>query len=167
MSYVYLAGPMRGLPGFNFPVFRQAAQDLRKRGLHVCSPHEADEVIYGEVFDDLAGTDAELLALKFNLPAALADCCSTILSPLCEGVVLLPGWERSTGARAEAHLAWAVGKHVRLYYPPDRANGFHHELWPITVPDYAFPPHLLVSEFAAPDPSELWQDGERRPRGEK
>ena len=153
---------MRGLPAFNFPTFRETAQVLRKRGLHVYSPHEADEALYGPVFDDLAGTSEELLRIGFNLSAALLDCATAILSPLCDGVVLLPGWERSSGARAEAHLAWAAGKSVHLYYPPERFNGFYHELWPVVAPPYDLPSHMIVSEYATSDPAELWQDGERR-----
>lgn len=163
MTYSYLAGPMRGLPAFNFPAFREAALVLRKRGIHVYSPHERDEEIHGPIFDDLAGSSEELLRIGFDLPAALFDCATAVLSRLCDGVILLPGWERSSGARAEAHLAWAAGKTVRLYYPPTRANGFQHELWPIVAPPYDQPAHRLIRAYPRNDvPAELWADGERR-----
>ncbi|HEY6019771.1 MAG TPA: DUF4406 domain-containing protein, partial [Candidatus Paceibacterota bacterium] len=39
----YIAGPMRGLPLFNFPCFHHAADTLRILGFEVWSPAEKDE----------------------------------------------------------------------------------------------------------------------------
>ncbi len=39
---LYLAGPMRGIPGFNFPKFDEVAATLRFIGHTVFSPAEHD-----------------------------------------------------------------------------------------------------------------------------
>lgn len=104
MSRVYLAGPMRGLPEFNFPAFHQAASVLRSCGFDVWSPAERDEA---EGFNP-KGDEAKPLAyyMRFDLPA------------VCEAdqIVVLPGWEQSQGAQLEVYVARACGIPV-LSYP--------------------------------------------------
>lgn len=46
---VYLAGPMRGIPEFNFPAFNAAAASLRKSGHTVFNPAERDIERHGGV----------------------------------------------------------------------------------------------------------------------
>ena len=41
---VYVAGPMSGMPGHNFPAFNAAADSLRAQGWHVENPAEHGEV---------------------------------------------------------------------------------------------------------------------------
>jgi hypothetical protein len=103
MQKVYIAGPMRGYPKFNFPAF-DAARDLAKSmGLDPISPadidrdsgfHENDpnaDVYTPEVNRTFARRDVEaILALRAENGDAIA---------------LLPGWEASTGAVAELTLA--------------------------------------------------------------
>ena len=40
MTRVYIAGPMSGLPEFNYPAFHAAAEKLRGMGFHVENPAE-------------------------------------------------------------------------------------------------------------------------------
>jgi len=42
-DYYYLAGPMTGLPQFNFPEFDRVAASLRSDGLNIISPAELDD----------------------------------------------------------------------------------------------------------------------------
>ena len=85
----YLAGPMSGIPESNYPAFRDACVRLRAWGYEIVSPHEtwphsehADE----EAYLELLRHDAE-----------------TMLT--CQGIILLPGWTKSRGARFEFHIA--------------------------------------------------------------
>lgn len=106
---LFLSGPMRGLKHFGFPSFHAAREDLRRSGFTVWCPAESD-VLGG--FDpialDLHGNHSELVAHAFATNEALLWCCERICLHV-EGVALLPGWETSAGARAEWHLAQALG----------------------------------------------------------
>lgn len=95
---VYLAGPMRGYPRFNFDAFADAAAGLRALGHEVLSPAENDLAMG---FDP----DGPLEAL--NLPAAFRWDVEALLS--AEAVVLMPNWHMSEGARLEFDIARAIG----------------------------------------------------------
>lgn len=97
---VYLAGPMRGLPEYNFPAFHAAARALRNAGLIVWSPAERDEA---EGFDPQ--TD-EAKPLKYYMQFDLAAVCAA------DAVVVLPDWEQSQGARLEVYVARECGMPV-------------------------------------------------------
>ena len=102
----YLGGPMRGLPLYNFPAFKEAAIDLRKRGWEVLSPAEHDEA---NGFNPAIDTEE-----SFDLQAAMRwDIESVIKS---DTVILLPGWRTSSGVAIEISVARAVGIPV-LEYP--------------------------------------------------
>lgn len=107
---LYLAGPMRGIPYFNFPAFFQAAKDLRANGHFVFNPAERDQAKYGdEVWKaSPTGNLDDVKHLNFSLREALAADTQFICLE-AEGIALLPGHERSSGARAELALANALG----------------------------------------------------------
>lgn len=96
MSVVYIAGPMTGLPDFNFPAFRAAAADLSARGYDVRTPTDAD-----------GGSQDK--SWQFYMRLALRMLLD------CDQVVLLPGWERSRGACIERSVAEALGMPVTEY----------------------------------------------------
>lgn len=113
----YLAGPMTNIPLFNFPAFHAAAKHLRSQGHKVFNPAERDMERHGGV-DISAGNDKgdPSLATKvhgFSLRDALADDTAFICKE-ADGIAMLPGWEKSNGARAEHALAVALG-HFILY----------------------------------------------------
>jgi hypothetical protein len=106
---IYLAGPMTGIPHFNYPAFDAAAAALRANGHEVFSPAEHDRKMFGRDISNPAG-DADQAASEhgFDRRSAL----KVELAWICdhaEGIALLPGWERSTGASAERALAIALG----------------------------------------------------------
>jgi len=87
---VYVSGPMRGHPEFNYPAFNATAASLRATGHIVFNPAEND-----------AGSLRANLASDMSWIALVADC-----------VVMLPGWQESLGAKAEYALARAIGIQV-------------------------------------------------------
>lgn len=95
---VYVAGPMTGLPRFNFDAFEDACDRLRADGYYVTSPHEMD----------LAnGFDPDSDGSAFDLRAALEADIQAVKN--ADLVVLLPGWEKSPGAMIEVLVAEAHG----------------------------------------------------------
>lgn len=108
---VYLAGPMRGLPDFNFPAFKQMADALRRHGHEVFSPAERDLSEVGDIFSGTTGDLEEIAARGFSIREALAADMVWIARH-GEAIALLPGWEESKGARAEAALGHALGLRV-------------------------------------------------------
>jgi len=96
----YLAGPMSGIPEQNYPAFREASNTLRyNHGLDVVSPHET--------FPHPMQPDEE----------RWAECLRKDVATLmhCQGIILLPGWSKSRGARLEMSLALQFGFPVRFY----------------------------------------------------
>ena len=95
---IYIAGPMKGLPDFNYPAFNEAADRLFKQGWLTANP-----VCIGGKY----GTAEELA----NSPTLLAEAVSKELAILadCDAIYLLPGWEDSQGARKELQLALLLG----------------------------------------------------------
>jgi len=93
---VYVAGPMTGLPGFNYPAFREAAQRLRGVGFDVVDPSS----LHG---DAPAGSLTRDEYLRVDI-AALAT---------CNAIAMLEGWRGHEGAECEDHIARAL-KMVRV-----------------------------------------------------
>lgn len=113
---LYLAGPMRGIPEFNFPAFFAAAEKLRSEGHFVFNPAERDKDKHGDFEKGNATGDEVAAAQKgFSLREALAA-DMVFIATLAEGIALLPGWSRSKGARAELALADALGLE-RIFLP--------------------------------------------------
>lgn len=112
---VYLAGPMRGIPQFNFPAFDYAATKLRAVGFEVFSPAENDRKTIPNIEEKLniwcfKTGDGEQLKREtgFSIRDAMRDDTHYICVH-ADAIALLPGWEKSSGATAEHALAKALG----------------------------------------------------------
>lgn len=113
---VYIAGPMRGIPHFNFPAFRAAAEHLRRQGHGVFSPAEHDNHRHGVDISADNVTGDEAIAARdhgFSLREAL-EIDLTWICRNATAIAMLPGWETSNGARAEHAAAVALG--LRIIY---------------------------------------------------
>jgi len=113
---IYLAGPMRGIPEFNFPAFYRAAAGLRACGFIVFNPAERDNALHGTDISKGNATGDETLAASqhgFNLREALGADLAWICAE-ADGIAMLPGWKNSKGATAEHATAIALGLDVIL-----------------------------------------------------
>lgn len=106
-TYLYLAGPMRGIPEWNHPAFHVATERLRERGYVVFNPAEFD---LEQGFNPTANGSTEGFDLRSALKADLSWICDN-----AEGIALLPAWEASLGVAAEMALAKALGVPVKLW----------------------------------------------------
>lgn len=138
MKKVYVAGPMRGYPEFNFPAFFAASReahnlvcpqpgftDTDDQLVVACNLHEFgcstvqvfnpavhDHLRYGEkVWKGLTGDLAELEPFGFDLRETLGADLAWIAEN-ADAIYMLRGWEKSKGARAEKALAEALGLEV-------------------------------------------------------
>lgn len=119
---VYIAGPMRGIPLYNFPAFDEAAEEIRLEGHTPVSPADIDR---DHGFDPSSLPDG----WDWNdLPDGLVlnEIIERDLAALrgCQAIFLLPGWRQSRGAVAEYHAALWQGLQVIDNEPkPGGLNG--------------------------------------------
>ena len=90
---VYIAGPMSGLPDFNYPAFNAVAAELRAEGQTVVNPAENDSGSTGQPWE---------FYMRLGLIGLMQ----------CDEIMLLPGWENSPGACLEHHVAEALGMRI-------------------------------------------------------
>lgn len=119
---VYLAGPMTNIAAFNFPLFFAAAKWLRDgNGWSVLSPAEKDlEQIPWDLMVTVPGfATGDLVAYSANSTFDMGNAMEWDLPAIMQsdGIVMLPGWESSTGARWERTVAEALGRSVWLLTP--------------------------------------------------
>ena len=101
----YLAGPMSNIPQYNYPAFDDAAARLRNLGYAIQSPAEMDSP--GTRYRALASEDGKLVGGKLA-GQTWGDFLSRdvkLIADECTGIILLPGWEQSKGARLECFIA--------------------------------------------------------------
>lgn len=96
---LYVAGPMSGLPEFNFPEFARVTAELRAAGYEVVSPAET-------------GVTA---AVQWEKPYTQCLRESLLLLLQCEGVATLNGWQRSAGASLEVRVATTLDMPLKNY----------------------------------------------------
>jgi hypothetical protein len=91
---VYVAGPMRGYPLYNFPAFDECRDRLKAAGYEVISPADMDRDLG---FDPTGPLDG------FNFTKAMERDLQAVMAADC--VCLLSGWQKSSGAKVEVTLA--------------------------------------------------------------
>lgn len=83
---IYLAGPMTGIPEFNYPLFNATASRLRASGHDVVNPAENDD---GDTSKPYA----------YYMRADIQHVLNV------DGIAVLPGWQKSRGATLEVSIA--------------------------------------------------------------
>lgn len=147
---LYLAGPMTGIPSFNIPMFDRVAAVLRSQGYDIVSPAELDDPEIRAI--SLASPDGAIATLNTHGQTwgdFLARDVKLLADDGIEGVVVLPGWERSNGARLETFVANAL-----KFLPVFRYTEGHIELLPYLtlVRAWAAKPDLSFhTEHVTPD----------------
>ncbi len=91
---IYISGPMSGMPDFNRAAFHLAWNELHAQGYEAINPGN----IEGD--DDWTWSDWMREDIKW-----LVD---------CQNIVMLPGWEKSRGAKLEKYIAQELG--MRVYF---------------------------------------------------
>jgi hypothetical protein len=104
---------MSHIPAFNIPAFDAAAAALRASGYAIVSPAELDD----------PETRALCLASPDGAPSfdpsqtwgAYLSRDVRLVADECEGIVFLPGWDKSRGARLEAMVGVLCGHTFAIY----------------------------------------------------
>ncbi len=109
----YLAGPMSGIPQFNFPAFFAAAKHLREVGYEIISPAEIDDP-EDKAFA-LDSTDGDPTKLSGKTWGDFLARDVKIIADQVGGIIFLPKWQRSRGARLEAFVG-LLCKHKFAWY---------------------------------------------------
>jgi hypothetical protein len=115
---------MTGLPQFNIPAFDLMAERLRNVGHGVLSPAELDSEAAREYA--LSSEDGKLDSNNQIRRETWGDMLARdvkIVSDVVDGIVVLPGWENSRGARLEVFVALLCDKPV---YEDNNAVGDPH-----------------------------------------
>lgn len=94
----YLAGPMTGYPNDNIPAFLEAKKFLERKGLNIDLPYDLER--QGPADED---------SWNYCIPKDI----EILLK--CDGIILLPGWKHSRGAKLEAYTALVTGKAIAEY----------------------------------------------------
>ena len=103
MSNVYIAGPMTGIPEWNYPAFHAAAELIEAMGDVALNPAEQD-------LDFAREHEAEPdLIRQTYLRHDLA------LLSTADSITVLPGWENSRGATWEVSVGRMLGLPVRRF----------------------------------------------------
>ena len=112
---IYLAGPMTNIPQFNFPAFDAAEADLTKRGYEVVPPADLHDPEVRAAA--LASKTGSMLDLPRHLTWGqfLAEDIRMIADDGIEGIVVMPGWKTSRGARLETYVGRLCGLPVFRY----------------------------------------------------
>jgi hypothetical protein len=100
---LYIAGPMTGLPGFNYRAFFEAERAIMALGHTALNPARtdgptADEAIAASGTHENPSHTWEYY-LRRDIPKVTA----------ADALVVLPGWQNSRGANLEVHIATSLG----------------------------------------------------------
>ena len=104
---------MSGIPQFNFPAFYAAAKDLRARGYDIVSPAELDDQeIAAQAMSSRDGNPQNVHRTWGDFLARDVK----IVADQVQGIIFLPDWHKSRGARLEAFVGCLCKDHAFMEY---------------------------------------------------
>ncbi len=111
----YLAGPMTGIPQHNIPAFDEAAIKLRSHGYDIISPAELDAELRPEFREQALADETGLVVPDGLSHGEVVARDVRMIADEADGIIFLPGWQKSKGARLEAYIALLYGKRFARY----------------------------------------------------
>ena len=122
---LYIAGPMSGIPEFNWPAFNAVDDVLLGLGIETVNPARMDE--YSVESGDLAHGDIATGKSVGAVSKAGFLKRDFHYMTTCEGIVFLEGWAKSPGANCELLVAQMSGMSTWLWidgnlYPEPNLN---------------------------------------------
>lgn len=114
---IYIAGPMSGIPEFNFPAFYEAERLFSEQGWTVYNPaNKEDEKALDPVAFE-TGDNVLVIEKGFDFAKCYLWDVEHVIK--ADAIYMLKGWERSPGAIGEHAVAVAMQKHYphrEIYY---------------------------------------------------
>jgi hypothetical protein len=112
----YVCGQMSNIPRFNYPRFRAATAYLREHGHTVISPEEMDsDLMRALAWESPDGDASKLTSAAGETWGDVLARDVKIISDKVGGIVVLPDWEKSRGARLEVFVGLLTGKKFAKY----------------------------------------------------
>lgn len=112
----YLAGPMSNIPQFNYPAFYRIAKQLREMGYTIQSPAELDTPEQQAVaLASTTGAVIDMVKSGLTWGDTLAKDVK-LVSDVVDGIIAMPTWYKSRGARLEVFVATLCNKPVWIVY---------------------------------------------------
>lgn len=118
---LYIAGPMTGKQAWNKPAFNKAAKFLAKHGYKPVNPAWLDHGKSGGKWEKY---------LKRDIPHMLK----------CDGICVLPGWDKSRGAKLEVRIARELG--IPVYAIADKKKLVRVTMFPDNFIKFGPPIHV-------------------------
>lgn len=109
----YISGPMTGKPNFNREAFEEARDHLVSLGVAALVPGDGEIYTESETKNLAADLDKRHWYMRKDF---------AMLSTV-EAIVMLPGWQKSQGAKAELLVAQEMGLQVWRYHTEEKAPG--------------------------------------------
>ena len=109
---IYIAGPMSGIPEFNFPAFYEASERFKNEGWTVFNPADKE----GETLSAKSRETGDPMQAQkdgFNFREVYLWDLTKVIE--ANAIFMLPGWENSPGARGEHAAAVAMQRHYPDY----------------------------------------------------
>ena len=113
---IYIAGPMRGYEEYNYPAFDDRSTMLENAGWNIINPAKLDRDAGKPMSDPMSfSPDTNYEDHEFMRSALKRDMIA--ICDECTAIYMMRNWETRRGAKAEWHLANAMGLDIFYEVP--------------------------------------------------